>query len=130
MMRRFACAGLGVVQWGLVGGVALSLGGCFTFGGREKAPKPNIVGFPKANASDGTPREPRLIGRVAMVNEEGHFVLVQCDAWKTPQEGTALKALRNGAETGILNVTTERRGAYVTADIVTGTPGRGDQVFQ
>src|SRR5215218_5689920 len=66
MMRRFACAGQGVIQWAL-------------------------VGFPKANASDGTPREPRLIGRVAMVNEEGHFVLVQCDAWKTPQEGTALK---------------------------------------
>jgi hypothetical protein len=27
-------------------------------------------------------------------------------------------------------VGTERRGAYVTADIVTGTPARGDQVFQ
>jgi hypothetical protein len=130
MMGRFTCAPPVLIRICAVTCLASLLAGCFGFGAREQAPKPKIVGFPKGNGSDGTPREPRLIGRVAMVNEEGHFVLVQCDAWKTPQEGTALKSLRNGNETGILNVTTERRGIYVTADIVTGNPGRGDQVFQ
>ena len=71
-----------------------------------------------------------MVGRVAMVNEESRFVLVVCDAWRAPVEGTALKAMRGDVETGILNVTAERRGAYVTADIVTGSPSQGDQVFQ
>ena len=103
---------------------------CFGFGAKDQAPKPNIVRFPRENASDGTPKEPRLIGRIAMVNEESRFVLITCDAWRPPQEGTALKAMRSDTETGVLNVNAERRGAYVTADIVTGTPARGDQVFQ
>jgi hypothetical protein len=49
---------------------------------------------------------------------------------RSPQQGTALKAMRGEAETGVLTVNAERRGAYVTADIVTGTPTKGDQVFQ
>jgi hypothetical protein len=110
--------------------VTLLMAGCFGIGAREKAPKPKVVGFPKGNTSDGTPHEPRLVGHIAMINEESHFVLIVCDAWRAPAEGTALKAIKNGAETAILNVSTERRGAYVTADIVTGTPGRGDEVFQ
>jgi len=65
-----------------------------------------------------------------MVNTDGKFVLISCDAWSAPAEGTALKCLRNGIETGIVNVGKERRGAYVTADIVTGAPERGDQVYQ
>lgn len=65
-----------------------------------------------------------------MVNTDGKFVLISCDAWSPPAEGTALKCLRNGIETGVVNVGKERRGAYVTADIVMGTPERGDQVYQ
>jgi hypothetical protein len=38
--------------------------------------------------------------------------------------------MRGEPETAVLNVGDERRGAYVTADIVTGTPTKGDQVFQ
>jgi hypothetical protein len=108
---------------------AFVLAGCSRFS-RPKAPKPAIVSFPKGNTSDGTKREPRLIGRISMVNTEGKFVLISCDAWSAPADGTALKCLRNGVETGIVNVGKERRGAYVTADIVTGTPERGDQVYQ
>jgi hypothetical protein len=130
MMRRFTCAGVIAFRLSVLGCAAVLLTACFGLGAREKAPKPKIVGFPRGNISDGTPKEPRLVGRVAMVNEEGHFVLVACEALRTPQEGTALKAMRGGTETGILNENAERRGAYVTADIVTGTPTRGDQVFQ
>jgi hypothetical protein len=110
--------------------LTLCVSGCFGLGAKNAAPKPQVVRFPRENGSDGTPKEPRLIGRISMVNEEGHFVLISCDAWRPPQEGTALKAMRSGAETAILNVNPERRGTAVTADIVTGTPARGDQVFQ
>ena len=107
---------------------ALSVSGCFE--SRAKAPKPTIVAFPPANKSDGTHREPRLVGSIEMVNNDGHFVLVNCTAWTPPAEGTALKCLRGSIETGIVNVGKERRGGYVTADIVTGSPQRGDQVYQ
>lgn len=105
--------------------------GCSAFGGKKNAaPKPKIVGFAHANTSDGTKREPRLVGRIEMVNEEGKFVLVHCDAWMAPVAGTALKCMRGGVETGVVNVNSERRGANVIADIVTGKPERGDQAFQ
>jgi hypothetical protein len=119
------------VRIALIACCAIELFGCASFfDSKAKAPKPTIVSFPKGNASDGTKREPRLIGRIAMVNAEGKFVLISCDAWSAPAEGTALKCLRNGVESGIVNVGQERRGAYVTADIVTGAPERGDQVYQ
>src|SRR4051794_14790676 len=110
--------------------MAIAVSGCFGIRPKEIAPKPKIVGFPKGNISDGSKREPRLIGKVAMVNDDEHFVLVLWDAGTAPAAGTALKCLKNGLETGVVNVTNERRGAYVTADIVTGSPKRGDQAFQ
>ena len=103
--------------------------GCLTLPG-AKAPKPKVVGFPKGNISDGTKREPKLIGKIALVNEEGKFVLIACGPWAVPEEGTALKCLRNGVESAIVNAGKERRGIHVAADIVTGSPQRGDQVFQ
>ena len=114
----------------MVASVATLLTGCFGFAEKEQAPKPKIVGFARTNISDGSKKEPKLVGRVMMVNEDGRFVLIQCDAMRSPQSGTALKAMRGETETGVLNVGNERRGPYVTADIVTGRPSQGDQVFQ
>lgn len=97
---------------------------------KPQAARPMILSFPPANTSDGTKREPRLAGRVAMVNPAGNFVLLQCDAWSAPAPGTALKCLRYGAETAILNTSKERRGSFVVADIVKGSPQRGDEAYQ
>jgi hypothetical protein len=109
------------------------LGGCFSMPWKKPAAlRPEIISFPTASFSDGTHREPRLIGKgkVSMVNTAGKFVLLECDAWGAPAEGTALKSLRYGAETAILAASKERRGSYVVADIVKGEPQRGDEVFQ
>src|SRR5688572_19593446 len=92
-----------VVRITLIACCAFELFGCAQ-SSDPKAPKPAIVAFPKGNTSDGTKREPRLIGRVSMVNTDGKFVLISCDAWSAPADGTALKCLRNGVETGIVNV--------------------------
>jgi hypothetical protein len=107
-----------------------SLCGCFTLPWKKPAaaPRPTILSFPPA--SDGTKHEPRLIGHVAMVNTLGNFVLLECNALSAPSAGTAVKCLRYGAETAILNVGAERRSAMVVADIVRGTPARGDEVYQ
>src|SRR5678816_3331397 len=130
MMSRTLRAGAWVTRGCALACAGALFTGCFGIGAKEKAPKPKIVGFARTNVSDGTKKGPRLVGRVSMVNEEGHFVLILCDAMRSPQAGTALKAMRGDTETGIVNVNAERRGAYVTADIVTGTPTKGDQVFQ
>ena len=130
MFNRSLRAEKHLLRGGMIAFAAILLTGCFGFAAKEQAPKPKIVGFARTNISDGTKKEPKLVGRITMVNEEGRFVLIQCDSMRAPQTGTALKAMRGETESGVLNVGAERRGAYITADIVTGTPSRGDQVFQ
>ena len=65
-----------------------------------------------------------------MVNTEGNFVVIDSGGWPMPEPGTALKCLRDGAETGVVAVGRERKGTHTIADVVTGTPQKGDQVFQ
>ena len=110
MIRRFS-------PWILPGLMLLAGPACH----REPPPPKAVV------VSKGVPK---LVGTIFMVNEDGRFVLVKSDAWSGPDEGTALKCMRDGKETGIVNVGKERRAAYVTADIVTGHPKRGDEVFK
>jgi hypothetical protein len=103
------------------------LNGCLSLSKKPQAVRPQILGF--TNVVEG-PREPRLAGRIAMVNSAAKFVLIESDVWTAPPEGTALKCLRYGAETAILTISPERRGTYIVADIVKGSPQRGDEVYQ
>ena len=102
--------------------------GCLDFRSKleRQSARPTIMSFPKNDATG----EPRLVGKVSMVNSAGKFVLLDCDAWSAPSAGTAVKCFRYGAETAILNVGSERRSSTVVADIVKGEPQRGDEVFQ
>lgn len=104
---------------------ALGLFGCSFF--KPPVPKPKIVRFPKARPLESVPK---LVGIVSMVNVDGHFVLVESNQSAALDSGTALKCFRDGAATAVLAVGSERRRPYVTADIVTGEPQRGDQVFE
>jgi len=96
----------------------------------EKIPKAMPVRFPKANTSDGTKGRPRQMGAILFVNADANFVLIDSHGRAMPEAGTALKCLRDGIETGIIAVGKERQGTNVVADIVTGSPRKGDQVFQ
>lgn len=109
---------------------AVSLGACLRLPWQKPVPRAAVVSFPKVNPFDGKKRDPRRVGRIAMVNVDGGFVLVDSDAWAPPVAGTALKCIRDGVETGVVAVGKEQRGAFVTADIVKGSPQRGDDVFQ
>ena len=97
---------------------------------RKPVPKAVPIRFPKTNKSDGTKGKPKLVGTILLVNAEAGFVVVDAHGWALPDAGTALKCIRDGADTGILTVGGERQGSHVIADIVTGTPKKGDQVFQ
>ena len=77
-----------------------------------------------------SPAGPRLIGTVAVVNENLHFVLVDAGWLYAPVTGTALKSFSAGQETAVLTVSPESRQPFISADIVHGTPHQGDLVFE
>jgi len=96
---------------------------------REKIPKAQPVRFPKVNPY-GTKGQPQQMGSILLVNAEAGFVLIDSHGRAMPEAGVALKCMRDGVETGVIAVGKERQGTNVVADIVTGSPRKGDQVFQ
>ena len=97
---------------------------------RESVPKAVPIRFPKENPADASKAKRRQVGTVLLVNAESGFVLVETHGAARLESGQALKCLRDGADSGVLTVSGERQGTHVVADIVTGTPRKGDQVFQ
>lgn len=73
---------------------------------------------------------PRLVGTVAHVDAQLGFVLVDVGSLYTPAPGAAMKCFADGEETAVLAVSPERKRPFISADIVKGTPHRGDQVFE
>ena len=98
------------------------LTGCAGFRKAHKAPIP-----PPAPAKV---QEPRLIGSVALVNEKLLFVLIDIQTIEYPGVGIALKTFKGGVETSILSVSPERNHPFIIADIVKGTPQKGDLVYE
>lgn len=97
---------------------------------RTEVPKAMPIRFPKANAPDAATGKRRQIGTILLVNAEAAFVLIETHGSVQPEAGMALKCLRDGADSGGLIVSGERQGTHVIADITTGAPRKGDQVFQ
>ena len=73
---------------------------------------------------------PRLVGTVAFVNESLRFVLVDVGSLYSPRQGTALKSFAGAEETAVLAVSPEHKRPFITADVVKGTPHRGDLVYE
>ncbi len=72
----------------------------------------------------------RLVGVIVAVNETRGFVLIDTQASFPAPVGTALKSFANGAESGVLTVSPQAKPPFMIADIVSGTPQKGDQVFE
>jgi hypothetical protein len=75
-------------------------------------------------------KEPQLIGVIALVNSEGRFVLIDSGTNPAPNTEGILKSKTGGVESAELRVSEIRRPPFVIADIVKGTPIKGDMVFQ
>lgn len=73
---------------------------------------------------------PRFVGTVALVNQTAGFVLIDVGTLYTPGAGKILKCYSGGQETSEVSTTPERKMPFISADIVKGTPGQGDQVFE
>jgi hypothetical protein len=97
---------------------------------KEPVPKAVPIHFPKDTPAEGSKTKRKQVGTVLLVNAEAGFVLIDSQGRGLPERGAALKYLHEGADAGVLTVSGERQGSHVIADIVTGTPKKGDQVFQ
>ena len=106
--------------------LALSLGGCAIL---KKIHLPGHRHAPKTLATS-PPALPQFVGTITLVNETDHFVLIDVGQSSVPREGTALKAMADGVETGVVTVGDVRRRPFAIADIVRGEPKNGNQVFQ
>jgi hypothetical protein len=73
---------------------------------------------------------PERVGEIVLLNEDAKFVLVDLDAGHPPDAGTALKVMRRGVEVGVLALGDVRRRPFIVADIVSGTPQKGDVVYR
>jgi len=100
-------------------------------------PQPGCAGLKKraearkrAAAEKNRKREPRLIGVVKLVNSEGGFVLIDSGTNPAPNSEGNLKCKTGGVESAELRVSEIRRHPFVIADIVKGTPIKGDLVYQ
>ena len=74
--------------------------------------------------------KPFFVGTITVVNEDGHFVLIDSGASPGPAPGAVLKSRAPAGESGELKVGEIRRRPFAIADVVKGTPRVGDQVFQ
>ena len=100
----------------------LTNSGLFLFAGcaaRPKAPAPR-----PAAAS-------RVVGEVAVVDEEKHFVLIDLESnLYVPPPGTALRTTNATGETARLTASPEQKRPFIAADIVSGNPAVGDRVIK
>lgn len=102
----------------LVSGLVSGSTGCATPGkfSRKKEPAP------------ARPQPPRVIGTVALVNNDQKFVLVDIGSTTTPEQGLALQVMRNGEQAATLTTGAESKRPFILADIVSGAPEKGDTV--
>ena len=73
---------------------------------------------------------PSRVGTITLVNNDEHFVLIDTGMAATPAIGTALKSFTGETVSGVVAVGNVNRRPFVVADIVQGTPKKGDGVFQ
>ena len=73
---------------------------------------------------------PERVGQIVLLNEDAKFVLVDLETGNPPAAGTALKVMRQGVDVAVLALGDVRRRPFIVADIVSGTPQKGDAVYR
>ena len=104
--------------------LGLFCGGCATL---------KKIRFPwsrEKRAPEAAAIRPHYVGTITLVNEDARFVLIDAGNFSVPPAGTALKTMSGESETGVVMVGEVRKRPFAVADIVRGTPRKGDRVFQ
>ena len=87
-------------------------------------------GRPKA-ANPAVAPQPRVVGEIAVVDEEKRFVLIDLQSYLyVPPPGTALSSTNAAGETAHLKASPEQKRPFIAADIIDGEPAVGDQVMK
>jgi hypothetical protein len=87
---------------------------------------------PKAPAAaKAAAPEPRVVGEVAVVDAEKHFILIDLGSnLYVPAPGAALRVTNAKGEIAHLKASPEQKRPFVAADIIDGDPAVGDQVVR
>jgi hypothetical protein len=70
----------------------------------------------------------KAAGEIAYADSAGGFVLIRSLTGVTIPPGTELECLRDGSVAAKVTTTPEKKGHYVAADVVSGSPAAGDSV--
>ena len=86
----------------------------------------------KPDTAEAKPEAPRptTIGIIEAVNPDAKFVIVHLNANSLVPVGTELTSLDAAGQSAKLKVTPERKSIFISADIISGTPQKGDSVIQ
>ncbi len=72
---------------------------------------------------------PTKIGKIAMIDQENHFVLIDAETTGGALAGTPLICIANDRETGNLRLSNLKSNPFLVADIIGGNPAKGDTVY-
>lgn len=117
--RRFTAA-MRCIGWLLVGTLLISVG-CATSRSSKEPAKPagnNLIVTPGHE----------LTGRVSLVNTSSRYAIVAFPIGALPATGSVLGVYRDGLKVGELKVNGPQMDNLITADLVTGDCGAGDEV--
>ena len=71
----------------------------------------------------------QTVGKIAVVNMKDAFVLIDSGAHPAPPAGAKLRGYTGPVESAELKASDVQRRPFVVADILSGTPQQGDEVF-
>lgn len=101
----------------------MPLTGCVAIGNLlRKKSKPTQISSEAAKALP--------VGVIELVNPDANFVIVHTNANSALPAGTELTSTSATGETAKLKVAPERKNIFITADIISGAPQKGDRVLQ
>ena len=84
----------------------------------------------RAAERERIPKPAQLIGTITLFNTDSAFALIDDGSRPSPSVGTMVQSRSADGSTAQLRVTEVRKRPFVVADIVSGTPHKGDEVFQ
>jgi hypothetical protein len=86
---------------------------------------------PRPAVAAPAPVRPSVVGKIAVVDEEKRFVLIDLDSnLYVPAPGTALRSTNAAGAAAHLKASAEQKRPFIAADIVDGEPAVGDEVVR